>query len=252
MLILYATGHLQIWHLCVVGALSGTFQAFQWPAYQAAISTMMPKENYGRAAGMMSLAQSGSGILAPIIAGAVVVTWGLVPIFLFDIASFCIAIALLLAVRIPTPSRSQPGEEARGSLWKETVFGWRYIVARRPLLLLQLSFFASNLIAIGVHDDVDPDDPGAEWQQRDHTGHRQHGLSCRWRRRRRTHGGVGRTASQGVRRPVGHGVRFRPGDHAHGVWPNTACLAHLRFSRVTHHPISQRLQRRYLAGESAA
>ena len=147
MLILYATGRLQIWHLCIVGALSGTFQAFQWPAYQAAISTMMPKEKYGRAAGMMSLAQSGSGILAPIIAGAVVVMWGLVPIFLFDIASFCIAVALLLAVSVPRPSRSQAGEEARGSLWKETVFGWRYIAARRPLLLLQLSFFASNLVA---------------------------------------------------------------------------------------------------------
>ena len=147
MLILYATGHLQIWHLCAVGALSGTFQAFQWPAYQAAISTMMPKENYGRAAGMMSLAQSGAGILAPIVAGAVVVTWGLVPIFLFDIASFCIAVALLLVVRVPAPSRSQTGEEAQGSLWKETVFGWRYIVARRPLFLLQLSFFVANLIA---------------------------------------------------------------------------------------------------------
>jgi MFS family permease len=147
MFVLYATGHLQIWHLCVVGLLSGTFQAFQWPAYQAAISTMMPKEKYGRAAGMMSLAQSGSGILAPIIAGVVVVTWGLGPIFLFDIASFCVAVALLLAVDVPRPSRSQAGEEARGSLWKEAVFGWRYIVARRPLLLLQLSFFASNLIA---------------------------------------------------------------------------------------------------------
>ncbi len=147
MLVLYVTGHLQIWHLCVVGALSGTFQAFQWPSYQAAISTMMPKEKYGRAAGMMSLAQSGSGIIAPIVAGAVVVTWGLTPIFLFDIASFCIAIALLLAVDVPAPLRSRLGEEARGSLWKETVFGWRYIVARRPLFLLQLSFFASNLIA---------------------------------------------------------------------------------------------------------
>lgn len=147
MLVLYATGNLQIWHLCVVGALSGTFQAFQWPAYEAAISTMMPKEKFGRAAGMMSLAQSGSGILAPIIAGAVVVAWGLGPIFLFDIVSFCVAVALLLVVDVPSPSRSLTGEESHGSLWKETVFGWRYIVARRPLLLLQLSFFASNLIA---------------------------------------------------------------------------------------------------------
>lgn len=147
MLILYATGRLQIWHLCAVGALSGTFQAFQLPAYQAAISTMMPKEHYGRAAGMMSLAQSGSGVLAPVIAGAVVATWGLVPIFLFDIISFCIAVGFLLLVHIPSPARLGKEREAKGSLWRETVLGWRYIVAQRPLFLLQVSFFASNLIA---------------------------------------------------------------------------------------------------------
>lgn len=147
MLILYATGRLQIWHLCAVGALSGTFQAFQLPAYQAAISTMMPKEHYGRAAGMMSLAQSGSGVLAPVIAGAAVATWGLVPIFLFDIVSFCIAVGFLLLVNIPNPAHLGKEREARGSLWRETVFGWRYIVAQRPLFLLQVSFFASNLIA---------------------------------------------------------------------------------------------------------
>jgi len=147
MLILYMTGHLRIWQLCAIGALSGTFQAFQWPAYQAAISTMMSKEHYGRASGMMSLAQSGSGIIAPLVAGSVVGLWGLTPVFLFDIASFCIAIALLLAVDIPQPTRSQLGAEADGSIWKETVFGWRYIVARRPLLWLQCSFFAANLIA---------------------------------------------------------------------------------------------------------
>ncbi|MHB8108117.1 MAG: MFS transporter [Candidatus Cryosericum sp.] len=147
MLVLYATGHLQIWHLCAVGVLSGSFQAFQWPAYQAAISTMMPKEHYGRASGMMSLAQSGSGIVAPLVAGTVVGIWGLTPVFLFDITSFCIAVVLLLAVEIPQPKRSRLGEEASGSLWKEAVFGWRYIVARRPLLWLQLSFFAANLIS---------------------------------------------------------------------------------------------------------
>jgi len=147
MLILYATGHLQIWHLCAVGVLSGTFQAFQWPAYQAAISTMMSKEHYGRASGMMSLAQSGSGIIAPLVAGTVVAAWGLTPVFLFDIASFCVAIGLLLAVDVPQPARSHLGEEAVGSIGKEALFGWRYIVARRPLLWLQLSFFAANLIS---------------------------------------------------------------------------------------------------------
>ena len=147
MLVLYLTGRLQVWHLCAIGALSGTFQAFQWPAYQSAISTMVPREQYGRASGMLSMAQSGAEILAPVIASAMVVNWGLVPVFLFDIFSFCVAVALLLIVEVPNPTASELGSQARGSLWKETIFGWRYIFARKPLFLLQLSFFLCNLIS---------------------------------------------------------------------------------------------------------
>ena len=147
MLVLYLTSRLQVWHLCTIGALSGTFQAFQWPAYQSAISTMVPREQYGRASGMMSMAQSGAGIIAPVIASAIVVNWGLVPVFLFDVFSFCVAVALLLIVEVPNPTASEVGSQARGSLWKETVFGWRFIFARRPLFLLQLSFFLCNLIS---------------------------------------------------------------------------------------------------------
>lgn len=147
MLVLYIAGHLEIWHLCVLGLLSGTFQAFQWPAYQAAISTMMPKEQYGRASGMMAVAQNGSGIIAPLIAGAVVDSRGLMPVFAFDIVSLCVALALLGYAEVPRPQTSSVGTEAHGSLWKETVFGWQYIVARRPLLWLQLSFFVCNLLS---------------------------------------------------------------------------------------------------------
>jgi hypothetical protein len=96
---------------------------------------------------MLSMAQSGAEILAPVIASAMVVNWGLVPVFLFDIFSFCVAVALLLIVEVPNPTASELGSQARGSLWKETIFGWRYIFARKPLFLLQLSFFLCNLIS---------------------------------------------------------------------------------------------------------
>jgi DHA3 family macrolide efflux protein-like MFS transporter len=65
-LLLYATGHLQVWHLYVTGALAGAFEAFQWPAYSAAVTTMLPKAQYARASGMMSLAESASGVFAPL------------------------------------------------------------------------------------------------------------------------------------------------------------------------------------------
>ena len=53
---LYLAGVLQIWHLYVIGFLAGTFQAFQYPAYAAAITMMVPKEHYARASGLPELA----------------------------------------------------------------------------------------------------------------------------------------------------------------------------------------------------
>src|SRR5512138_3918040 len=38
--ILYATGHLQYWHLYIAAIFNGIGNTFQWPAYSAAISTM--------------------------------------------------------------------------------------------------------------------------------------------------------------------------------------------------------------------
>ena len=54
-LVLYVTGNLEFWHLYVAAVINGLGNTFQWPAYSAAISTMIPKEQYGRANGLMSL-----------------------------------------------------------------------------------------------------------------------------------------------------------------------------------------------------
>jgi DHA3 family macrolide efflux protein-like MFS transporter len=50
-LILLVTNNLQVWHFYVINVLIGLGNAFQWPAYSAAISTMVPKEQYGRPTG---------------------------------------------------------------------------------------------------------------------------------------------------------------------------------------------------------
>ncbi|MFQ5436486.1 MAG: MFS transporter [Anaerolineae bacterium] len=145
-LLLYVTDNLQIWHLYVAGAFSGVFQAFQWPAYSAAISTMLPKKQYTRASGMISLAESGSGILSPLLAGLLLGVIGIGGIMTIDIVTFLAAIGALLFVRIPQPRVTEEGREGRGSLWAESLYGFRYIWARPGLFGLQLVFFAGNLM----------------------------------------------------------------------------------------------------------
>jgi len=143
-LILFTSGHLQIWHLYITSAFQGVFQSFQWPAYSAAISTMIPKQHYGSANGMLSLADTASNIFAPILAGALLGIIGVTGILLIDLATFAFAISALLFVHIPQPKITEEGRQAKGSIFKEAVFGFRYILTRPSLLALQLIFLSGN------------------------------------------------------------------------------------------------------------
>ena len=146
-LIFQALGILEFWHLYVTSIIYGLGMAFQWPAYSAAISTMVPKEQYGRANGMMSLIDAGPGVIAPLLAGALLPIIGLTGILFFDVATFILAIGALSIVHVPQPQRTQEGEQGKGSIWKEAAYGFKYIFARPSLLGLQLTFFIGNLFS---------------------------------------------------------------------------------------------------------
>jgi hypothetical protein len=106
---------------------------------------MIPKEQYGRANGMMSLMEMGPGVFAPMLAGALLPIVDLTGILLIDVATFVVAILVLLAVHIPQPERSEEGRQAQGNILKEAAFGFRYIFKRPSLLGLQMVFFIGNL-----------------------------------------------------------------------------------------------------------
>jgi MFS family permease len=144
-LVLQGFGALEVWHLYVAAIFQGLGNAFQWPAYSAAISTMLPKEQYARANGMMSLIDMGPGVLAPMLAGALLPFIGLTGILTIDVATFILAVFILLGVHVPQPTRTEEGKQAEGNILKEAAFGFRYIFARPSLLGLQLVFFFGNL-----------------------------------------------------------------------------------------------------------
>jgi MFS family permease len=146
--LLYANGALEIWHIYLANAFAGSFAAFQFPAYSAAVTTMMEKKHYARASGMLSLAESASGIFAPLLAGALLGFIGIAGIMAIDIVTFIFAIIALLLVHIPNPQVTEEGQRSRGNFLRESMFGFTYIFARPSLLGLQLVFFAINFIAM--------------------------------------------------------------------------------------------------------
>jgi DHA3 family macrolide efflux protein-like MFS transporter len=144
-LLIYATGTLEIWNFYIVNIFLGLGNAFQWPAYSAAISTLVPKEQYGRANGLLSLVGSGPNIVAPLLAGALLPFIGLAGIFVIDLLTFVMAIVALLLVHVPQPPRTVEGQAGQGSLLQEAAYGFQYIFQRRSLLCLQIILFMSNV-----------------------------------------------------------------------------------------------------------
>lgn len=144
LLALFASGALQIWHLFLTGFIAASVEAFQFPAFSAAVTMMVDKSHYGRSSAMRGIAESSSIIFAPILGGALYGLIDLGGIMLLDLATFAFAFCTLLLVVIPQPLETAEGQAGRGSLWSESLYGFRYVWERRSLVGMQAIFSAVN------------------------------------------------------------------------------------------------------------
>ena len=145
MLFLLLNGDLQIWHIYLLNFVNGSFSSLQWPAFSAAITMMVDKEQYARTSGLMQLGNSASNIFAPAAAATFLSLFGLQGILIFDIVTFSVAVLAILPVFVPQPPVSAESQSSQGSFWAETKYGFTYILERRSLLGLQLVFMGINL-----------------------------------------------------------------------------------------------------------
>ncbi|VEP13608.1 Major Facilitator Superfamily transporter [Hyella patelloides LEGE 07179] len=155
-LILHLSGNLAIWHLYIAASINGGFGQIQQLAYSTSITLLVSPQNYTRANSMNSVVHYGSNIIAPAIAGVLYPIIGLGGILPIDLATFAVAIATLVGIRIPQPSgerREQREYKGRGEVskfkvfWGEVTFGIRYIWQRdslRTLLIVTALFWLAH------------------------------------------------------------------------------------------------------------
>lgn len=146
---LFLTGQLQIWHIYLATGLSAVFNTFQWPAYAASVALLVPKQQLGRANGMVQIAQAIAQLVTPALAGVLMLTLRLEGIILIDMLTFFFAVGTLLVSRIPRPVAAATPEAGRQSLLRDFGDGLSYLRVRPGLLAILLLFGASNLM-IGV------------------------------------------------------------------------------------------------------
>lgn len=150
--LLLLVGRLEVWHIYIAMTFSSTFSAFQWPAYSAATTLLVPKEQLGRASGLVQLSEAVSQIASPLLAGTLVGVIQVQGIILIDFATFLFAVITLLIVRVPKPEITAEGKAGQGSLLREAAYGWTYILARHGLLGILLFFAVTNFTSgiVGV------------------------------------------------------------------------------------------------------
>jgi MFS family permease len=144
--LLFLTGRIQVWHIYLATAVSAAFSTSQRLAYTAAIAQLVAKDRLGRANGLVQFGQAASEILAPTLAGILLLTIKVQGVLLIDFATFLFAVTSLLLVRFPRVEAAMAGRPDEEPLWREATYGWRYIAARPGLRGLIVFFAVVNFL----------------------------------------------------------------------------------------------------------
>jgi MFS transporter, DHA3 family, macrolide efflux protein len=144
--ILLFTGKLEVWHIYIAVAFSSAFGSLQWPAYNAAIPQLVPKEHLTRANGLTQLADALKMLVPPILGGALLVTIKLEGVLFVDFITFLVSIITLSIVRFPgiTTNSAVEEKEKQESMFSEFTYGLKYLQSRPGLLGLILFFAIAN------------------------------------------------------------------------------------------------------------
>jgi hypothetical protein len=90
-----------------------------------------------------------AGIIAMALAGMLYAVVGVVGCILIDLATFLIAVSVLLSVEIPRAAKSAEGQAIAGDIWSDAIAGFRYLWKRPPLMLISLWAMTVNFF-LGV------------------------------------------------------------------------------------------------------
>ena len=146
--LLFFGGVLEIWHLYIVLIVNGLANAFVGPSMEASVPLLVKRENLGRASGLTQMVTSAEVIIAPAMAGFLVVSAGLGFIFIADFVTFGASVVALLLSAIPQPAPDP--ERERGNVLAEFVFGLRYIAERPPFVCLMIFFSITMFLMPGI------------------------------------------------------------------------------------------------------
>lgn len=150
LLISFASGAFELWHLYAATLIQSVFAVFQGPAFLASVTMLVPEDQRGRANALMQTTGPAAGIIGPALAGMVFALGGVIAAIAIDLLTFLVAMIAIFVVRIPRPAQTEEGRALSGTVWKEALGGLRYMWQRRILLWLVLYVALVNFLIGGA------------------------------------------------------------------------------------------------------
>jgi MFS transporter, DHA3 family, macrolide efflux protein len=146
LLVLESSGSLRTWHIYLNAVVQGVGYAFRLPTYSSVITILVPRREYVRANGMLSLLYDTPEIFGPLFVGLLYASFGLGGFLAINLLSFVFSIGALLFVQIPLTPADTMDLSLQG-FFKDAMQGIKYILERPGLMGVQMIFFFGNIFS---------------------------------------------------------------------------------------------------------
>ena len=148
----FVSGVFQLWQLYALTLINSAIGTLEQPALQASVAMLVPDTHRDRANAIGQMTGPAANAVAPMLAGLLYALIGVPGAILIDLATFAVAVLVLMAVRIPMPASTDEGAAMAGAVWSQAFDGFAYL-RRRPTLMglaLLVSIVSLLMGALGV------------------------------------------------------------------------------------------------------
>ncbi|MBN1202859.1 MAG: MFS transporter [Anaerolineae bacterium] len=127
-----------IWHVYLLMFVRSAASGFHWPAMDASVPLMVPRQHLTRVQGINQAVSGGMNIIAPPLGALLLTVLPMQGILAIDVGTAALAITPLLFLAVPQPEQraGQNADGSKSSVWQDMRAGWRYVRAWRGMTAL--------------------------------------------------------------------------------------------------------------------
>lgn len=143
-----ATGVVRVWMVYAISFGTGIVTAVDMPTRQSFYLEMVGPDDLTNAMSLNTATFTGTRIVGPVIAGAMIATVGTAPVFLVNGITYLAVVVALVAMRTDQFRPRERVERGRGQVREGIRYVWREAALRRPMVLMAIVFLFSFNFAV--------------------------------------------------------------------------------------------------------